>query len=200
MSVTKRCQFGLRPDALHRRGTGRSRVFAVVLLSLFADESPAEIYKYQDADGNTVFTDSPAPNAEGVEEIEPTINTGIPAPVNPGSRTLSEKEQKKAERKLKRDAQTKRIDDHISLRKELQEEVKAARKRLKLLEEERELSDEPRPDEIQHSVIRHKSWPKESYFKRLAEMDEQIEQARKELSIARKNLRDMKRQPVEEAE
>ncbi|MEJ2466996.1 MAG: DUF4124 domain-containing protein [Candidatus Thiodiazotropha sp.] len=200
MSVTKRCQSGLRPDALHRRGTAKARVFAVVLLFLFASESPAEIFKYQDADGNTVFTDSPAPNAEGVEEIEPTINTGIPAPVNPGSRTLSEKEQKKAERKLKIDAQTKRIDDRIALRKELQDEVKAARKRLKLLEQERELSAEPRPEEIQHSAIRGNSWPKESYYKRLAEMDEQIEQAKEELAIARKNLRDMKRQPVEETE
>jgi hypothetical protein len=200
MSVTKRCQSGLRPDALHRRGTAKARVFAVVLLFLFASESPAEIFKYQDADGNTVFTDSPAPNAEGVEEIEPTINTGIPAPVNPGSRTLSEKEQKKAERKLKIDAQTKRIDDRIALRKELQDEVKAARKRLKLLEDERELSAEPRPDERQYSVISKHARLKESYFKRLEEMDEQIEQARKELAIARKNLRDMKRQLVEEAE
>jgi hypothetical protein len=190
----------LLSDALHRRGTGNARVLAVVLISLFACESPAEIDKYQDADRNTVFTDSPAQNAERVEKIEPTINTGIPAPVNPDSFVLSEKEQKKAERKLKRDAQSKRIDDHIALRKELQAEVKAARKRLKLLEDERELSAEPRPDERQYSVISKHARLKESYFKRLEEMDEQIEQARKELAIARKNLRDMKRQLVEEAE
>ncbi len=175
-------------------------MLAVVLLSLFVCESPAEIDKYLDADKNTVFTDSPDQNADGVEEIEPMINTGIPAPVNPGSLALSEKEQKKAERMLKRDAQSKRIDDHIALRKELQAEVKASRKRLELLEEKRELSAEPRPGERQYSVISKHARLKESYFKRLAEMDEQIEQARKGLAIARKNLRDMKRQLVEEAE
>jgi hypothetical protein len=201
MVFSRCCAFELLPDALH--GCGRkatAKVFATVFLSLFMCGLQAEIYKYVDANGEVVFTDRPEQSAQGAEEIKPVINTGIPAPTIPGSGALSEQEINKAERKLKRNALSRRIDDRIALRKELQAEVDAARKRLKMLQEERESTSTPRPEEIQHSAIRHNSWPKQSYYKRLAEMDEKIEQAKKELSLARKNLRDMKRHPVDETE
>ena len=174
--------------------------FRIILLLAFfllatAIPSSAEIYKYRDASGKVIFTDSPPPNAGEVEEVRPTVNTGIqfqPKKGSGGSATPAKDENKVKLERLRRKA-LKRIDDRNELRKELTAELKAARARLKQLEEKRELDKEPRPEEWGRSVIRHNSWLKESYHKRMAKINEEVEDAKKEVTIAERNLRQMKR-------
>ena len=188
-------------DRMRRIGfISRKRVVlhaVAALLLATAFESSAEIYKYRDASGKVIFTDSPPPNAGEVEEVRPTVNTGIqfqPKKGSGGSATPAKDEKKVKLERLRRKA-LKRIDDRNELRKELTAELKTARARLKQLEEKRELDKEPQPEELGHSVIRHNTWLKESYYERMAEVDKEIEEARKDVAQAKRNLSQMKRSP-----
>ncbi len=177
-----------------------------ILLSLLAVDSSAEIYQYRDANGKTVFTDSPPPSAEELEEIKPTINTAIPASqgAGGGDKDQDAEARASAERKAKREEaikeRNKRSAEKKTLRDELKEELRVARDRLEELKDKRKLAETPLPGERQHSVISGNSRLKESYFKRLAELDRQIEEAEEAVAAAKENLRKMKRQPKEESE
>jgi hypothetical protein len=177
----------------------------LLLLSLPVVDSSAEIYQYRDANGKTVFTDSPPPNAEDLEEIKPTINTAIPGSQGAAGEDKNQDAEARAsaERKAKREEaikeRNKRSAEKKALREELKEELRRARDHLEQLKDERKLAETPLPGERQHSVISGNSRLKESYFKRLADLDAQIEEAEEAVAAAKENLRKMKRLPKEES-
>jgi hypothetical protein len=175
-----------------------------LLLALAAFESSAEIYKYRDANGKVIFSDSAPQDVDQVEEVKPTINTGIPMPQRKGGNgsqtSTSGRDKNEVERERFRNESLRRAEERKKLHEELTQELQAARARLKQLQEERELNKAPRPEEWGHSAIRHNSWPKESYYKRITEMDKEIEEAKKEVTQAERNLRQMKRSPQKDEE
>lgn len=174
------------------------------LSMLAAVDANAEIYKYHDANGRLILTDSPPPDAGEVDKIQPTINTAIPTPGETGAGNATtaaeEAEQKKLEEKRAREQKLREMNERMELRRQLEKELKAARSHLKQLKEQRKLDEVPRPGERQYSAITNRSWLNESYFKRLEALDHQIAEAEKAVKNAKENLRLRRRVPREEVE
>jgi hypothetical protein len=169
---------------------------------LLAVNVNAEIYKYYDANGRLILTDSPPPDAGEVEEVQPTINTSIPAPENTpsgkSSTAAEDTELKKLEEKRNQKQKLKQMEGRINLRRQLEKELKAARKHLKDLQEQRKLAEVPRAGERQYSRITNRTRLKEDYFKRLEALDHEIAEAEEAVKYAKENLRQRRRVPREE--
>ena len=140
----------------------------LVALSLIAFVTPSmaqKVYTWTAEDGSTVYSDQPPPPGVTGQEFTPSTSTVV--------------EQNRAQRsRLLRESRdiSRRTDEKIRRRENLQQELQAARQALADAREALESGLAPQPGELRRNVSGG-TWRDEAYFERVKGLERKVAEA-----------------------